>query len=71
MSNIDELRQQCQERYEAYDDARTEWLEAESNLVIALQDEERIAYNDQRARKIVFFACFGMTVATMVAKWWS
>jgi hypothetical protein len=71
MSFIDELRQQCHDRYEEYDNARTEWLEAEANLVLALQDEEKIANNDQRARKIVFFACFGMTIVTMAAKWWS
>ena len=71
MSHIIELRQRCHDRYEEYDNARTEWVEAEADLALALQDEERIASNDQRARKMVFFVCAGMTVATMVAKWLS
>lgn len=71
MSNIDELRQHCQDRYEEYDNARTEWVEAEANLALALQEEAEIEASDRRARKIMFFACFGMTVATMVAKWWN
>ena len=70
MSTIDELRQQCHARYEEYEDARSEWIESEAKLALAIQDEQTIQNNDRRARKMVFFACLGMTVVTMLAKWW-
>ena len=78
MASIQDLQDSLIESYAEYhqatEDAKDAWeqiQELESQLEFAIE-EERIEDNAQRARRIVFVACFTLSIATLATScWWN
>jgi hypothetical protein len=67
MSTIEELTEERDRLYQEHNEAFQAWMDAEVDLQLAKEEEERLAHNSARTRRFVFFTVLGFFGATILA----
>jgi hypothetical protein len=70
MSTIEELTEERDRLYQEHNEAFQAWMDAEVELQLAMEQEERLARNTARTRKVVFFTVLGFLGAAILANIW-
>ena len=71
MTTVEELTEERDRLYQEHNEAFQAWMDAEVELQLAKEEENRLAHNSSRTRKFVFFSVLGFIGATMLARVWS
>jgi hypothetical protein len=71
MPSIEELRREALNRYELYETARNDWLESETDLEFAIEEEIAVRQSTDRARKHIFWSLTGFALAVAMITIWN
>ena len=71
MTSIEELTEERDRLYQEHNEAFQAWMDAEVDLQVAKDEENRLARNSARARRFFFFSALGFIGATVLASIWS
>jgi hypothetical protein len=71
MTSVEELIEERNRLYQEHNEAFQAWMDAEVELEDAIKEEDRLARNSARARRLIFFSVVGFVGATILAGIWS
>lgn len=71
MTSIEQLTEERDRLYQEHNEAFQAWMDAEVDLQLAKDEENRLVRNSARARTFLFFSAMGFVGATVLASLWS
>jgi hypothetical protein len=71
MTSVEELTEERDRLYLEHNEAFQAWMDAEIDLQLAREEEERLARNSARARRFIFFTLVGVIGAFALTTIWS
>lgn len=70
MTTVEELTEERDRLYQEHNDAFQAWMDAEVELELAREEEDRLARNTARTRRCIFFTVVGFVGAFTLANIW-
>jgi hypothetical protein len=71
MTSVEELTEERDRLYQEHNEAFQAWMDAEVDLQLAREEEQRLERNSARTRRFIFFSVVGFVGATILAGIWS
>lgn len=70
MTTVEELTEECDRLYQEHNEAFQAWMDAEVDLQLAKEEEERLARNSARTRRFIFFTVVGIIGGFVLTNIW-
>ena len=70
MTTVEELTEERDRLYQEHSDAFQAWMDAEVDLQLAIEEEERLARNSARTRRFLFFTAVGIVGGFVLTSMW-
>jgi hypothetical protein len=70
MTSVEELTEERDRLYQEHNEAFQAWMDAEVDLQLAKEEEDRLARNTARARRFIFFSLVGIVGGFVLTKLW-
>ena len=70
MTTVEELTEERDRLYQEHNEAFQAWMDAEVDLQLALEEEDRLARNSARARRFLFFTVVGIIGGFVLTNIW-
>jgi hypothetical protein len=70
MTTVEELTDNRDRLYQEHNDAFQAWMDAEVELELAKEEEDRLARNSARTRRFLFFSVVGIVGGFFLANVW-
>jgi hypothetical protein len=70
MTTVEELTEERDRLYQEHNEAFQAWMDAEVDLQLAKEEEDRLTRNTARARRFIFFSLVGFVGAFVLTKIW-
>ena len=70
MTTVEELTEERDRLYQEHSDAYQAWMDAEVDLQLAIEEEDRLARNSARTRRFLFFTVVGIVGGFVLTTMW-
>jgi len=66
--SVEELREERDRRYQEQTEAFQAWLDAEIELEMAVEEENRVRHEQERAKRFMLYGLVGIGLGMLAAK---
>jgi hypothetical protein len=70
MTTVEELTEERDRLYQEHNEAFQAWMDAEVDLQLAKDEEDRLARNSARTRRFLFFSLVGFVGGFVLTSMW-